>query len=59
MKIIFEIAQADFEITYLFAFIHLNKAMDEARGTLWINIIGYSLPLQMKLFDPKIFQFKE
>ena len=32
--------------------------MDRARGTLWINfIIDYSLPLQMKLFGPKKFQF--
>ena len=44
----FKIVQADFEIIL---FIHLNKHLDRARGTLGINlIVDYFLPLQMKSF---------
>ena len=44
--------------SYLSTFIHINKHMDGARSTLWIYfIIYFSLPLQMKSFGPKNFQF--
>ena len=54
IKIFFEIAWTLFEIILFIHFIHLNKHLDRARGTLWINfIIVYSLPLQMKSFGPQ------
>ena len=61
LKRIFEIAQADFKIIQggaseappLSTFIHITKHLNGATGTLYINIIDFSLPLSLFKKLPK------